>query len=183
MTQNATEVLVAARLSELCRQACAYAGLPTRGTSPSGDRFVVRSGPEPAELVVKLLQEALAEEAPEIASLAGDVDPGTQPAGQVTVREGFDSPCPIARDLEQVLGPGRPLTFAVEQHDPAGRLLSRTWVVLSEELPLPEVPLTAAVTRETYSCGGDSSGGIRPGGGQAAPQLPNGPSDLAECAG
>jgi hypothetical protein len=183
MTRNATEVLVAARLSELCRQACAYAGLPTRGACLSGDRFVVRSGGEPAELVVKLLQEALAEEAPEIAPLAKDVDPATQPPGQVIVREGFDSPCPIARDLEQVLGPGRPLAFAVEQHDPSGRLLSLTWVVLSEELPLPEVPLTAAVARETYSCGSNSCDGPRPADGHAAPQPENCPSDLAECAG
>jgi hypothetical protein len=153
MTPNATEVLAAARLPELCRQACAYAGLPTRGTCPPGVRFVIQSGQEPAELVAKLLEEALAEEAPEMALPGDDLDPA--PAGQVLVREGFDRPCPIGRDLEHLLRPGRPLTFAVEQLDPDGRLLSRTWVVLSEELPVPEVPLTAAVARETFSCDSD----------------------------
>jgi hypothetical protein len=108
VTEYSTQVLVASRLSELCRKACAYAGLPTRGMWPAGVRFVVRSGQEPAELLVKLLQEALAEEAPEIAPAADHVDPETLPASQVLVREGFDSPCPIGRDLEQLVSPGRP---------------------------------------------------------------------------
>ena len=183
MTQSATEVLVAARLSELCRQACAYAGLPTRGMFPPGVRFVVRSGPEPAELVVKLLQEALAEEAPEIAPLGDDADPVPLPAGQVLVREGFDAPCPISRDLEQVLGPGRPLAFAVERRDPDGRLLDLTWVVLSEELPLPEVPLTAAVARETFSCDGATTEAPHPAASEPRPPRRRCPVDRAGCAG
>jgi hypothetical protein len=183
VTSHATEVLVAARLPELCRQACAYAGLPASGNAPPGIRFVVRSGREPAELVVKLLQEALADEAPEIAPLEADVNPGTLPAGQVLVREGFDCPCPIGRDLQELASPAVPLAFAVEQHDRGGHLLSRTWVVLSEELPLPEVPLTAAVARETFSCDGDV--GREPASAGTAPrlQLHSCPSDRAGCAG
>jgi hypothetical protein len=181
MTPNATEVLAAARLPELCRRACAYAGLPTRRTCSPGVRFVVRSGQEPAELVAKLLEEALAEEAPEMALPEDGPDPGPGPAGWVLVREGFDCPCPIGRELEQLLSPARPLTFAVEQQDPGGRLLSRTWVVLSEELPLPEMPLTAAVARETFSC---DAGTERPGAAerQLLPQLHRTPADRAGCA-
>jgi hypothetical protein len=149
---------------------------------PPEVRFVVRSGQEPAELVVKLLQEALAEEAPEIAPLGDDLDPCTLPAGQVLVREGFDCPCPIGRDLEQLASPGRPLAFAVEQHDRGGHLLSRTWVVLSEELPLPEVPLTAAVARETFSWDGDAPREPGSAGGEPILQLRRGPADPAGCA-
>jgi hypothetical protein len=149
---------------------------------PPGIRFVVRSGQEPAELVVKLLQEALAEEAPEMAPLGEDIDPTTLPPDHVLVRGGFDSPCPIGRDLESLLGPGRPLAFTIERHSADGRLLSRTWVVLSDEFPLPEVPLTAAVARETFSCE-DDPGGPAPAAGEPRVQLRSCPSDRAGCAG
>jgi hypothetical protein len=171
VTEYSTQLLVASRLSELCRQACAYAGLPTRGMWPAGVRFVVRSGQEPAELLVKLLQEALAEEAPEIAPAGDHLDSETLPASQVLVREGFDSPCPIGRDLEQLVSPGRPLAFAIERRDAHGRLLSRTWVVLSEELPLSEVPLTAAVARETFSCAGGAGEAVGPAASEPGLQL------------
>lgn len=47
-----------------------------------------------------------------------------------------------------MVSPGRPLTFGVERRDRHGRLRGVTWVVLSEELPFQEVPLTAAVARD-----------------------------------
>ncbi len=143
------EVLMAPRLSDLCRQVWTYAGLPVRGATPGGDRFVIRSGPEPAEWLAKLLQEAFAEDVPDIVP-HDEAQDHEVPAGRVVVREGFDAPCPIGQELEEMVSPGRPLSFAVERRDRDGRLRSVTWVVLSEELPLQEVPLTAAVARDTF---------------------------------
>jgi hypothetical protein len=152
MTLCPTEVLTAPRLPELCRQAWAYAGLPTHGTPFAASRFTIRSGPETAELIAKLLHEALGDDAPEILPCPGATG-GDPPAGpdRILVRAGFEWPCPIGRELEQLTAPGRPLAFAVERREPGGRLLSVTWVVLSEELPLQEAPLTAAVARETIA--------------------------------
>jgi hypothetical protein len=144
------EVLMAPRIPDLCRQVWAYAGLPVGGASPTGDRFVIRSGPEPEEWLAKVLQEAFAEDVPDIVPFEEGLDPEALPPDRVVVREGFDAPCPIGQELEEVASPGRPLTFAVERRDRLGRMRSVTWVVLSEELLLQEVPLTAAVARDTF---------------------------------
>ena len=73
---------------------------------------------------------------------------------------GLFSRCgPIGRPPCEI-STGRPLSFAVERRDGAGRLRSRTWVVLSDELPLQEVPLTAAVARDTFA--GEDADGWRP---------------------
>jgi hypothetical protein len=154
-TRHPDEVLRASRMNDLYRQVWAYAGLPARGTHPTADRFIVRSGPEPAEWLAKLLQEASAEDAPDVVPYEEGTDPDALPADRVVVREGFEEPCPIGQELEEVVSPGEPVTFAVERHDPGGRLLDRTWVVLSEELPVQEVPLTAAVARDTFPADGE----------------------------
>jgi hypothetical protein len=144
------EVLMAPRLSDLCRLVWAYAGLPVPGASPTGDRFIIRSGLEPDELLVKLLLESFGDDVPDLVEFEEGLDPEAVPPGRVVVREGFDYACPIGQELEELASPGRPLTFAVERRDCHGRLMSVTWVVLSEELPLQEVPLTAAVARDTF---------------------------------
>jgi hypothetical protein len=145
------EVLRAGRIADLCRQVWAYAGLPARNAAHTADRFVIRSGPEPAEWLAKLFQEAFTEDAPGVVPYEEGGDPHGVPHDRVLVREGFDAPCPIGRELEEVASPGQPVTFAVEHHGRGGRLLDRTWVVLSEELPLQEVPLTAAVARDHFA--------------------------------
>jgi hypothetical protein len=150
------EVLRAARIADLCRQVWDYAGLPAAGGPPTADRFVLRSGQEPAEWLVKLFQEAFAEDVPDVIAHEEGSEFPAQPAGRVLVREGFDTPCPIAHELDEVVGPGQPVTFAIERHDRDGRLLARTWVVFSEELPLQEVPLTAAVARDTFPAENES---------------------------
>jgi hypothetical protein len=152
-TRSPDEVLTAARLSDLCRQVWAYADLPVRGGNPTGDRFVIRSGPEPAEWLAKLLHEAFTEDVPDVVPFEDGTDLEALPPERVVVREGFDVPCPIGRELAEIANPGRPVTFAVERRARDGRLLGRTWVVLSEELPLQEVPLTAAVARDDFQSG------------------------------
>src|SRR5947199_1887518 len=50
LTWTPPEVLTAARLSDLCRLVAERAGIPPAGEA-TADRFIVRSGPEPPELL------------------------------------------------------------------------------------------------------------------------------------
>ena len=150
MLWSAPEVLTAARLSDLCRLVLERAGILRDAGTPPADRFVVRSGPEPPELLAKLLQEALAEEAPEIPTLRADeeLDCAALAAGAVVVQQGYRVPGPIPLDLWQSVRGGRVLLFAVERRDANGAVLSALWAALSDEPPEQEAPLKAVVARE-----------------------------------
>ena len=64
------------------------------------------------------------------------------------MRQGYESPCPLRDELQEVAGLGGVLVFAVERRDAGGRLIDVTWVALPDELPVQEVPLAAAVARQ-----------------------------------
>jgi hypothetical protein len=150
LTWTQPEALTAARLADLCRQVVERAGIPTSAREATGDRFVVRSGPEPPELLAKLLQEGLAEDAPEIPTLLvdQDLDLQTLAPGAVVVQQGYRVPGPIPLDLWQSVRGGRVLLFAVERRDPKGALVSVLWAALSDEPPDQEAPLKAVVAWE-----------------------------------
>jgi hypothetical protein len=150
LTWTLPEVLTAARLSDLCRLVVERAGIPISAGEATADRFVVRSGPEPPELLAKLLQEGLAEDAPEIPTLLADqeVDPGALAPGEVVVQQGYRAPGPIPLDLWQSVRGGRVLLFAVERRGPKGELVSVLWAALSDEPPDQEAPLKAVLAWE-----------------------------------
>jgi hypothetical protein len=149
VTWTPPEALTAARLSDLCRLVVERAGIPGGGRT-TADRFVVRSGPEPPELLAKLLQEGLDEGAPEIPTFLEErpLDPTTLDPGEVVVQQGYRVPGPIPLDLWQSVRGGRVLLFAVERWDPAGKVLSVLWAALSDEPPDQEAPLKAVVAWE-----------------------------------
>jgi hypothetical protein len=150
LTWTLPEALTAARLSDLCRLVVERAGIPTSVGLATGDRFVVRSGPEPPELLAKLLQEGLAEDAPEIPTLLAneEVDPKVLASGTVVVQQGYRAPGPIPLDLWQSVRGGRVLLFAVERRNAKGALVSVLWAALSDEPPDQEAPLKAVVAWE-----------------------------------
>jgi hypothetical protein len=156
LTWTPPEVLTAARLSDLCRLVAERAGIPLTGET-TADRFIVRSGPEPPELLAKLLQEGLAEDAPEIPTLLEEesLDLAAVAPGEVAVQQGYRVPGPIPLDLWQAVRGGRVLLFAVERHDPAGKVVSVLWAALSDEPPDQEAPLKAVVAWEVLgrACG------------------------------
>jgi hypothetical protein len=137
------DILSAARLPALCRGVCLYAGLPLPPAT-SAERFVVRSGTEPPELLVRLLEEGFVEDEVEVRTSI----PGTDIVGEarVTVEPGYTSPCPDVEGLRQALAEGGPvLLFAVERRDTEGRLLGVTWAAVPEEEPPPKGCFRAAV--------------------------------------
>jgi hypothetical protein len=156
MTRETPEVLEALRLPELCRQVCAYAGLPPPPAAAAG-HFVVRSGPEPPGLLAELLEEAFVEDEAEVLVWPADepLGPAALGPGQVAVRPGFDAPCPAAEALRRSAQPGGgpALLFAVERRDAAGRLLGVTWAAVPEEEPPPRANFQAAVLRLDYPAG------------------------------
>src|SRR5262249_1188985 len=128
------------------------AGIPSGGET-TADRFVVRTGPEPPELLAKLLQEGLDEGAPEIPTFLEErpLDPSTPDPGEAVVQPGAPVPGPSPLDrvpLGQSVRGGRVLLFAVERWDPAGKVLSVLWAALSDEPPDQEAPLKAVVAWE-----------------------------------
>jgi hypothetical protein len=142
--------LTAARLSDLCRLVLERAGLTGNPGTTTTDRFVVRSGPEPPELLAKLLQEALPEDAPEIPTLLADedLDAAALPPGAVVVQQGYRAPGPIPLDLWQSVRGGRVVLFAIERRDAKGAVVSALWAALSDEQPEQEAPLKAVVAWE-----------------------------------
>ena len=152
MTWTPPEALTAARLSDLCRLVLERAGMPVI-TGQTADKFVVRSGPEPPELLAKLLQEGLAEGAPEIPTVLADeeVNLATRAPGEVVVQQGYRAPGPIPLDLWQSVRGGRVLLFAIERRDAKGRLVSALWAALADEPPDQEAPLKAVVAWERLS--------------------------------
>jgi hypothetical protein len=150
VTWKAPEALTAPRLSDLCQLVMEFAGIPTSTEFMTEDRFVVRSGPEPAELLAKLLQEGTAEGAPEFPTYRADEPVATSKLapGETVVQEGYRVPGPIPVDLWQSVRGGRVLLFAVERHAPDGAIVSVLWVALSDEPPTPEDPLKAVVAWE-----------------------------------
>jgi hypothetical protein len=141
--------LTAARLSDLCRLVLHRAGI-SPAAEASGDRFIVRSGPEPPELLAKLLQEGLADEAPEIAPFpeGEEVEVAALAPGEVVVQQGYRVPGPIPLDLWQAVRGGRVLLFAVERRSARGAVQSVLWAALSDEPPDQEAPLKAVVAWE-----------------------------------
>jgi hypothetical protein len=162
LTWTPPEALTAARLSDLCRLVVERAGIPNSG-QPTADRFIVRSGPEPPELLAKLLQEGLDEGAPEIPTLLEEeaLDVAALAPGGVAVQQGYSVPGPIPLDLWLSVRGGRVLLFAVERRDPAGKILSVLWAALSDEPPDQEAPLKAVVAWQILGGGvaGKASGG------------------------
>jgi hypothetical protein len=148
---HSIDVLTAPRLPELWRRVCSYAGLPTRSTDHPDASFVVRCGENPPELVVHLLEEAVEPDGLEITTcVAGEPDYPSLPRGQVVVRPGFEMPCPleVQRAMTDAAALGDVLLFAVERRGRTGKLNELTWVAMPDELPVPEVQLSAAVARE-----------------------------------
>jgi hypothetical protein len=139
--------LTAARLTDLCRLVCEIAGIHNRAGEAATDRFIVRSGPEPPELLAKLLQEGLAEGAPETATFRQDedVDAAALAPGQVVVQEGYRVPGPIPVDLWQSVRRGRVVLFAIERRAATGALVSVLWAALSDEPDSQEAPLKAVI--------------------------------------
>lgn len=146
MTWGPPEVLTAPRLSDLCRRVCERAGLPTRGEA-TADRFILRSGPEPPELLGKLLEEGLAADGSAMLTFRQDeeVDTAALAPGQIVVQEGYRVPGPLPLDLWQSVRGGRVLLFAVERRTAAGALVSVLWAALSDEPVSQEAPLKAVV--------------------------------------
>jgi hypothetical protein len=148
------DLLEAPRLPALCRGVCLYAGLPLPPATSSPKRFVVRSGSEPPELLVRLLEEGLGEDEIEVCTdLTAEATgiPATGPA-RVVVRPGHAAPCPDLEELRQAVaaGDGPVLVFAVEHHDETGRLLGVTWAAVPEEEPPPQGRFRAAVRSYDY---------------------------------
>lgn len=147
MSPPGPDILEAARLSTLCRGVCLYAGLPLPPATAPGQRFVVRSGAEPPELLAKLMEEGFVDDGVDVCN--GDPQTQCDPAdstAQVFVIPGFGPPCP---NVEALLGAvdsaGRALLFCVERRDDAGRLLGVTWAAVPEEEPSPQGRFRAAV--------------------------------------
>jgi hypothetical protein len=154
MTQRTPDLLEAARLPALCRGVCLYAGLPLPPVTPSEERFVVRSGTEPPELLARLLEEGFVEDDIEVSPAPADNSPtatGTGPA-RVAVRPGFPMSCPDADELREAVAPAGEsvLLFAVERLGAAGQLLGVTWAAVPEEEPPPQGRFRAAVRSREY---------------------------------
>jgi hypothetical protein len=149
VTWTAPEALTAARLSDLCRLVLQRAGI-SPAAAAAGDRFIVRSGPEPPELLAKLLQEGLADEAPEIATFDEDAEVAAAALapGEVVVQQGYRVPGPIPLDLWQSVRGGRVLLLAVERRSARGAVQGVLWAALSDEPPDQEAPLKAVVAWE-----------------------------------
>ncbi len=143
------EVLEALRLPELYRKVCGYAGVPTGPGPATDDCFVIRSGPTSPRLAALLLEEAFIEDEAEVEAFeeADDVDLAALSPGQIIVRGGYESPCPVAAALRQAAGARSVLVFAIERRGPQGRLLGVTWAAVPEDEPSQEAPLRAAVVR------------------------------------
>ncbi len=154
MSHRPPDLLEAPRLPALCRGVCLYAGLPLPPATPSPNRFVVRSGNEPPELLVRLLEEGLCEDEIEVCvdSAVPLCDSAAVGSARVIVRPGHAAPCPDLDDLRRaVVGEnGAVLVFAVEHHDEAGRLLGVTWAAVPEEEPPPQGCFRAAVRSYDY---------------------------------
>src|SRR5438105_3170782 len=105
MPKQVPDVLESPRLPALCRGVCLYAGLPLPPAPVSGERFVVRSGGEPAEFFVRLLGEGFAGDEIEVhaAPLGDEPDSAMAGTAKVLVRPGFDSPCPDAEELSRAV--------------------------------------------------------------------------------
>ncbi|MCC6417458.1 MAG: hypothetical protein IT429_04345 [Gemmataceae bacterium] len=153
MTWTLPQVLTAPRLSDLCRLVLHQAGLLAATGQTTADRFVVRSGPEPAELLAKLLQEGLPEDAEEFPTYRADevVKAAGLAPGETVVQEGYRVPGPIPQDLWQSVRGGRVLLFAVERYTAAGEVRSVLWAALSDEPPTQEAPLKAVVAWEVLA--------------------------------
>ena len=150
MTHATPDILEAARLPALCRGVCLYAGLPLPpGTAP-GQRFVVRSGSTPPEMLAKLLEEGFLEDGVEV-RVDAEPSPLDLPVpastAKVIVQPGHAADAPTDSDLCRAVDPqgGPVLLFSVERYDERGRLLGVTWAAVPEEEPPPEARLRAAV--------------------------------------
>ena len=64
MPPRTPDVLEALRLPTLSRRICLHAGLPFWPAPASAERFVLRSGAEPPEMLAALLEEAFVETRP-----------------------------------------------------------------------------------------------------------------------
>lgn len=144
------ELLHAPTLPSLYRRVCRFAGVPVPPAA-SDERFVLRSGAEPSDLLAKLLEEAFVEDEAEVTLWReADVpDYRRLGPGGLAVRPGFDAPWPVGLARHAVPGGARALTFAVERRDEGGRLLGVTWVAVPEEEPPPTGEYRAAVLRSS----------------------------------
>jgi len=146
MTKGTWDVLEASRLQTLCRGVCLYAGLPLPPATAPGERFIVRSGEEPPDFLVRLLTEAFVEDDVEVQAWSSDDDLAAPGGAKVTVRPGFDMACPVSGELHRAVGASGPvLLFAVERVDESGRLLGVTWAAVPDEEPSPQGQFRAAV--------------------------------------
>jgi hypothetical protein len=143
MSEAGPRILEAQRLPELLREVCRHAGMPLPPDSAPTTAFVVRAGAEPPGFFRDLLEEALVEDAAEVAVWRADDPPSP---GHVAVRPGFDGPCPTS-GLRAALGTddGKLLLFAIERRDAASRLLGVTWAAVPEGEPAPLARFRAAV--------------------------------------
>jgi hypothetical protein len=144
-------VLQDLRLPGLYRRVCRFAGIPLSPSAGRDERFVLRSGPEPPDILAKVLEEAVVEDEAEVVIWRPGEEPdyGALGSGGLAVRAGFDAPCPDPDGLCRAAAPGggRVLVFAVERRDAGGRLAGVTWVAVPDEEPPPTAEFRAAVLR------------------------------------
>lgn len=143
---SSPDILEATRLPALCRGVCLYAGLPLPPATAPGQRFVVRSGNAPPELLVSLLQEGFVEDGIDVGLGADALDAELAGPAKVTVQTNGDA-CPDADQLcRAVADVGSPvLVFCVERLNEDGRVLGVTWAAVPEEEPPPHERFRAAV--------------------------------------
>lgn len=143
------EVLHAPTLPGLYRRVFRYAGVPVPPAAAPDERYVLRSGAEPPDLLAKLLEEAFVDDEAKVPVWReGDAPDyhGLRPGG-LAVKSGFETPWPDGLGRHADPGGGRALSFAVERRDADGRLLGVTWVAVPEDEPSPTVEFRAAVLR------------------------------------
>jgi hypothetical protein len=141
-----SEVLHAPTLPSLYRRVCRRAGVPVPPAALD-ERFVLRSGAEPPDLLAKLLEEAFVDDEAAVPVWRAGDEPdyrGLGPGG-LAVRAGFEAPCPDGLGRLADPGGGRTQAFAVERRDARGRPLGVTWVAVAEEEPPPTGEFRAVV--------------------------------------
>ena len=90
------QLLHAPTLPGLYREVFRHAGVPVSPTPTPDERFVLRSGDEPPDLLAKLLEEAVVDDEAEVTVWWDGAEPDYQGLGPggLAVRSGFETPLP-----------------------------------------------------------------------------------------